>query len=63
MENEKIERMKELMEPINKQILMCDDRHDLIMMASAMLVFAKDIFDHEIGINGRKRMFKDFAEH
>jgi hypothetical protein len=56
------ERMKELMDPIDRQIMMCDDREDLIMIASAMMVYAKDIFDHEIGITGRKRMFKDFAE-
>ncbi len=54
--------MKELMDPIDRQIMMCDDREDLIMIASAMMVYAKDIFDHEIGITGRKRMFKDFAE-
>jgi len=56
------ERMQELMEPINRQIMMCDDRTDLIMMASAMMIYAKDIFDNEIGIKGRKQMFKDLSE-
>jgi hypothetical protein len=56
------ERMLELISPIDRQIMMCDDRNDLLMMASAMLVFAKDIFDNEIGIKGRKEMFKNYSE-
>ena len=56
------ERMAELMAPIEQQIMMCDDRNDLLMMASAMLVSVKDIFDSEIGEEGRKIMFKDFTK-
>jgi hypothetical protein len=59
---DKIEkRMAELMEPITQQIMMCDDRHDQLMLASAMLIAVKDIFDLHIGENGRKIMFKDFT--
>jgi hypothetical protein len=62
MDKEKIaERMSELMAPIEQQILMCDDRNDLLMMASAMLITVKDIFDVEIGEDGRKKMFKDLV--
>ena len=63
MEDESVKkRLLELMNPIDQQIMMCDDRKDLIMMASCMMIYAKDIFDNEIGIKGRKRMFKDFSE-
>lgn len=55
------ERMAELMEPINRQIMMCDNRNDLLMLASAMMITVKDIFDNELGENGRKIMFKDFV--
>jgi len=62
MDKEKIaERMSELMAPIEQQILMCDDRNDLLMMASAMLITVKDIFDVELGEDGRKKMFKDLV--
>ena len=54
------ERMQELMAPIEQQILMCDDFKDQLMMASAMLITAKDIFDLHIGVEGRKIMFKDY---
>jgi hypothetical protein len=55
------ERMSELMEPINQQIMMCDNREDLLMFACAMLTTVKDIFDQELGQEGRKRMFEDFV--
>jgi hypothetical protein len=58
--NEIANRMKELMLPIEKQILMCDNREDLLMMACAMMTTVKDIFDQEIGEEGRKKMFRDF---
>ena len=55
------QRMAELMEPIDRQILMCDDREELLMLACAMLTSVKDIFDQEIGPDGRKKMFKGFV--
>jgi len=55
-------RMAELMEPIDRQIMMCDDREDLLMMASCMMVTVKGIFDQEIGEEGRRQMFKDMLE-
>jgi hypothetical protein len=54
-------RMMELMEPINRQIMMCDNREDLLMLASCMLVSVKDLFDNEIGVEGRKKMFKEYV--
>lgn len=55
------QRMRELMQPIDRQIMMCDNREDLLMLASAMLVTVKGIFDQEIGESGRKIMFKDLV--
>ena len=54
------ERMIELMAPIDRQIMMCDDRNDQLMLACAMLTTVKDIFDLHIGEDGRRQMFKDF---
>jgi hypothetical protein len=54
------QRMAELMEPIDQQIMMCDDKEELLMLACAMLTSVKDIFDQEIGPDGRKKMFKGF---
>jgi len=54
--------MAELMSPINQQIMMCDDREDLLMMASCMMVTVKDIFDQELGEEGRRQMFSSMLE-
>jgi hypothetical protein len=56
------QRMAELMQPIHRQIMMCDDRRDQLMMASAMLIAAKDLFDLHIGESGRRMMFKDMLK-
>ena len=62
MNNSKVqERMAELMEPINQQLMMCDDGNDQLMLASAMLITVKDIFEQRLGKNGRKLMFQDFV--
>ena len=54
-------RMTELMEPIDRQIMMCDDRRDLLMLNCAMLQRVIELFDMLIGEEGRKTMLKDKA--
>ena len=47
--NEVKERMKELFKPIDKQIMMCDDGNEVMMLACVMLQSAKDILDSQLG--------------
>ena len=54
-----VQRMTELMAPVEQQIMMCDNSEDLLMMACAMMTTVKEIFDNQIGEEGRKKMFKD----
>ena len=46
-------RMAELIGPVDQQIMMCDDRQDLLMFACVMLQRVNEIFDHELGREGR----------
>ena len=46
-------RMSELIGPVDQQILMCDDRQDILMFACVMLQRVTEILDHEIGREGR----------
>ena len=55
------QRMMELMETIDRQIMMCDDRTEQLMLACAMMTTVKDLFDLHIGEDGRKQMFKDYV--
>ena len=53
------ERMRELCKPIEQQILMCDSREDILMMACAMLQHVKTMMDTQIGIEGRKQILEE----
>ena len=55
-------RMKELIKPIDEAVMMCDSREEVLMLASVMMIRLKDIFDEQIGKEGRKTMFMDFAK-
>ena len=46
---ERVARMKELMKPIDRQIMMCDDVQDLLALASIMAVTAKNIYVQQVG--------------
>jgi hypothetical protein len=55
------QRMSELIRPIDQQIMMCDDRRDLLMLNCVMLQRVKELFDILVGEEGRKNMFKDLV--
>ena len=46
-------RMSELIGPVDQQILMCDDRQDILMFACVMLQRVTEILDQHIGREGR----------
>lgn len=53
---ERMARMKELMKPIDSQIMMCDDEQDLLALASIMAVTAKNIFVLQLGKDGAREL-------
>ena len=55
-------RMQEMMEPVDKCIQLTDSHEDMLMLACAMLQRVREIFDNQIGIAGRKEMFKDLIK-
>jgi hypothetical protein len=52
-------RMLELMEPIDKCIQLTDNHEDMLMLACAMMQRTREIFDNQLGVAGRKKMFKE----
>jgi len=44
-----LERMEELFQPIEQQILMTDDKKDLLLLSTIMLTTAKRIFVDQYG--------------
>ena len=53
--------MDQLMEPIDRQIMMTDNREELLMIACAMQQRTTEIFEAQLGIEGRKQMYKDYV--
>jgi hypothetical protein len=53
--------MSELMAPVEQQIMMCDNREELLMMACAMMQRTHEIFLHELGEEGSKLMYKGYV--
>jgi hypothetical protein len=54
--------MRELMIPIDKQIMMCDDIQDLFALASIMTVTSKNIFIQQLGKKGAIEIFEKIME-
>ena len=61
MYNDIRQRMVELIMPIEKQIMMCDDADEMLMLACAMLQRTTEIFEKLLGEEGRKKMFSDLG--
>lgn len=55
-------RMEELMRPIDRQIMMCDNVEDVLMLASNMLVTAKSIYVQNLGGAGAKELFQKLTD-
>lgn len=54
-------RMNRYMTHLNKQILMLDSDNDILMLGCAMAVVAKNIFDAQLGKEGRETLFNELA--
>tara|TARA_R110000868_G_scaffold8621_6_gene44439 strand:- start:3293 stop:3481 length:189 start_codon:yes stop_codon:yes gene_type:complete len=62
MNNDEIRlRMAELSRPIDEAIMLCDSREEILMLASLMQISLKDIYDTQLGVNGRKSMFSSLV--
>ena len=53
-----VQRMTELMEPIDRQIMMCDNVEDVLMLASNMMITSKSIFVQNLGGIGAKELLQ-----
>lgn len=53
------ERAFELIKPIREQILKCETRAEVLMMAGQLLQHAKDIYLCELGVETTEILFKN----
>lgn len=62
MTKDVLARMEELMRPIDRQIMMCDNVEDVLMLASNMLVTAKMIYVQQLGGAGAKELLQRMVD-
>ena len=53
--------MMEISKPIRAAIQLTDDPNELLMLACVMLQHVREIYDDTLGVEGRKKMFKDLV--
>jgi hypothetical protein len=53
------QKLKELMQPIEQQIMMCDDQNELLILCFGMMNRCKDVLDNTLGQEKRKALFKE----
>ena len=56
-----LKRSHELMRPIDRQIMMCDNEEDVLILASNMLITAKNIYIQRIGGRYAKKILSDMV--
>jgi hypothetical protein len=59
---QKIDRMHEMMILIDNSIQLADSHSELLLLASAMLQRSTDIFDRILTIPGRKILYEDILQ-
>lgn len=62
MAKDVLARMQELMLPIDRQIMMCDNVEDVLMLASNMLITAKMIYVQNLGGSGAKLLLQKLVD-
>lgn len=61
--SERIGRAKELMIPIDEQIMMCDNIEEVLMLASCMLVSSKLILTQHLGGKETKNLLQKLVDN
>jgi hypothetical protein len=55
------DKMMEISKPVRAAIQLTDDPNELLMLACVMLQHVREIYDDTLGVEGRKKMFKDLV--
>jgi hypothetical protein len=60
--SEAIDRMKELMIPIDTAIMNCDNNRDILLLASVMLSTAKTMYKTVLGEEGANEVIRGIVK-
>jgi hypothetical protein len=62
MDEKILKRQSKLMEPIHRQIMMTDDKNDLLILATNMLTTSMNIFYQHYGHDGASGLIDTIAD-
>jgi hypothetical protein len=54
-------RIKELMLPVERQIMMCDNRNDLLLLCFSMINISAKILEQNLGAEKKRQLFKEHS--
>lgn len=54
-------KMTEMMQPVDQQIMLCDNDYDMLMLACAMLQRVTEMLDSTLGEDGRKQLLGELV--
>jgi len=60
-EEVKLERITELMAPVDEQITLCESGNEQIMLACGMMQRVKEILEHHLGKEESKKLLKEYV--
>ena len=54
-------KLLELMEPVEQQIMLCDEQQELVLLALGLMNKSRDILDNTLGESKRRELFKEHS--
>lgn len=57
-----LDKISELMKPIDDQITLCESGNEQIMLACGMMQRVKEILEHHLGVDGSYSILKEYVD-
>ena len=62
-EADKLNRISELMKPVDEQITKCVTGNEQVMLACGMMQRVKEILEHHLGKEDTNKLLEEFVKH
>lgn len=60
-DSDKLDRVTELMRPIDEQIVACETGNEQVLLACGMMQRVKEILNHHLGDDETKKLLKEYV--
>ena len=63
MSDDALDKITELMKPIDEQITICENSNEQVMLACGMMQRVKEILEHHLGNEGATKILKEYVNN